>query len=109
MGRQRGAHQDRRTNSEWLQIGCNQQYRHGVKRGFCEIAEVPRGRVVFAEVPHSQNTRRVQRCLRALPVLAVQGQPCRPEQREQLLNSMGDPESLFCRAQVEGHSRIENG
>ena len=109
MGRQRGAHQDRRTNSEWLQIGCNQQYRHGVKRGFCEIAEVPRGRVVFAEVPHSQNTRRVQRCLRALPILAVQGQPCGPEQRKQLLNSMGDPESLFCRAQVEGHSRTEDG
>ena len=109
MGRQRGAHQDRCANSEWLQIGCNQQYRHGVKRGFCEIAEVPRGRVVFAEVPHSQNTRRVQRCLRALPILAVQGQPCGPEQRKQLLNSMGDPESLFCRAQVEGHSRIENG
>ena len=109
MGRQRGAHQDRRTKSEWLQIGCNQQYRHGVKRSFCEIAEVPRGRVVFAEVPHSQNTRRVQRCLRALPVLAVQGQPCGPEQRKQLLNSMGDPESLFCRAQVEGHSRIEDG
>ena len=53
MGRRSGAHQERPRRT----VGCHQQYRHGVKRSFCEIAEVPRGRVVFAEVPHSQNTR----------------------------------------------------
>ena len=53
MGHRSGGHQERPRRT----VGSHQHHRNGVKRSFCEITEVPHGRVVFAKVPHSQNAR----------------------------------------------------